>query len=160
MLLNQSRRKFRLLSALPGDVFGSCSTVVTRACWQTLKQRRNTGTVLGIVTAPSTGQDIGYAEFGTWYDSYRAAVLQPALDAAADALDGLLAELLTDRDLARIRSTGGRVKSKRRTWRKIHQPRYQGRINSVDDIPLVVDDLVGLRMTCINVRAPGVMRKV
>ena len=53
---------------------------------------------------------------------------------------------------ARIRSTSGRVKSKSRTWRKINQPRYEGRVSTVDDIPGVVDDLVGLRVTCINVR--------
>ncbi len=104
------------------------------------------------MSASSVEQEIGYAEFGVWYDAYRAEILEPALDEASAALDSLLAELLTDRDLARIRSTSGRVKSKRRTWRKIRQPRYQGRIATVDDIPGVVDDLVGLRMTCINVR--------
>ncbi len=104
------------------------------------------------MSTSSVGKEIGYAEFGVWYDTYRAETLEPALETASAALDSLLEELLTDRDLARIRSTSGRVKSKRRTWRKIQQPRYQGRIASVDDIPVVVDDLVGLRMTCINVR--------
>lgn len=95
---------------------------------------------------------LGYAEFGTWYDGYRSAVLETALSRASSALTQQLAEELSDRDLARIRMTTGRVKSKRRTWRKIHQPRYQGRILSAGDVPAVIDDLVGLRVTCVNLR--------
>ncbi len=93
-----------------------------------------------------------YAEFGDWYDEYRRAVLEPSLAAASDALDAALVDQLTDRDLARIRHAAGRVKSKRRTWRKIHQPRYADRIRTVADIPTVIDDLVGLRITCTNLR--------
>ncbi len=95
---------------------------------------------------------LSYAEFGNWYDRYRADVLEPALDAASSELDRELLDLLSDRDLARLRSATGRVKSKRRTWRKIRQPRYQGRITSLDDVPTVIDDLVGLRITCTNLR--------
>ena len=114
--------------------------------------RGSHGRMGAIVTATSDGNVIGYAEFGVWYDTYRAAVLEPALDAASASLERALAELLSDRDRTRIRSASGRVKSKSRTWRKINQPRYEGRISTVDDIPGVVDDLVGLRVTCINVR--------
>lgn len=95
---------------------------------------------------------IGYDEFGVWYDGHRAAVLEPALANAATSLDQALSELLSERDRARIRSTSGRVKSKRRTWRKINQARYADRVTRLDDIPHVVDDLIGLRVTCINVR--------
>ncbi len=95
---------------------------------------------------------LGYAEFGAWYDSYSVDVLEPSLDAAWSALDETLVDVLQDRDLARIRSTAGRVKSKRRTWRKLQQPRHVERIRSTADIPEVLHDLVGLRITCINVR--------
>ncbi len=100
--------------------------------------------------APAT--EIGYAEFGEWYNNLRAELLKPALEEAEASLDRALAELLSDRDLARIRSTTGRVKSKRRTWRKIHQPRYENQITTLDDVAETIDDLVGLRMTCINLR--------
>ncbi len=93
---------------------------------------------------------LGYAEFGGWYDQYRAEVLEPALTVASAALDSSLTDLLSDRDLARIRSTTGRVKSKRRTWRKLRQPRYWNAITTPADIPGVIDDLLGLRVTCIN----------
>lgn len=103
------------------------------------------------VSPPQAGE-IGYVAFGEWYDSFRARVLEPALAVASASLEHALSELLSDRDLARIRSTTGRVKSKRRTWRKIHNPRYEGQIATVDDIAGLIDDLVGLRVTCINLR--------
>lgn len=99
-----------------------------------------------------SGDTFGYAEFGTWYASYRTDTLEPVLDRAIDALQRELDDALTDRDLARIRSISGRVKSKRRTWRKVNQPHYRERITSVDDIPLVLDDLIGMRLTCTNLR--------
>ena len=96
--------------------------------------------------------EIDYAEFGEWYDSLRAQVLEPALEVAEASLHLALTELLSERDLARVRSSSGRVKSKRRTWRKIHHPRYEGQISTLDDIAGTIDDLVGLRVTCINLR--------
>ncbi len=96
--------------------------------------------------------DFGYAEFGNWYDAYRSDVLEPVLDRAMDTIQRELDDALPDRDLARIRSLSGRVKSKRRTWRKVNQPRYRQRMTTVDDIPRVIDDLVGMRLTCTNLR--------
>lgn len=96
--------------------------------------------------------EIGYAAFGEWYDAFRAQVLEPALATAEASLGHELADLLSDRDLTRIRSVSGRVKSKRRTWRKIHLPRYDRQVRTVGDIAASIDDLVGLRVTCINLR--------
>lgn len=104
------------------------------------------------MTSPALSKEIGYADFGDWYESLRARVLEPALAVAEASLDRALNGLLSDRDLSRIRSTTGRVKSKRRTWRKMQHPRYQQQISSVDDITDAIDDLVGLRVTCVNVR--------
>ena len=97
-------------------------------------------------------ETFGYAEFGAWYDDYSVTTLEPALDRAMDALQHELDDALSDRDLARIRSISGRVKSKRRTWRKVSQERYRTQITDVDDIPKVIDDLVGMRLTCTNLR--------
>ncbi len=95
---------------------------------------------------------VDYTAFGAWYDRYRPEVLEPGLEHARVALDALLRDQLSERDLARVRNVSGRVKSKRRTWRKLRQPRYRDRVTSVDDIPSVIDDLLGLRITCINLR--------
>jgi ppGpp synthetase/RelA/SpoT-type nucleotidyltranferase len=51
-----------------------------------------------------------------------------------------------------MRNVTGRVKSKRRTWRKIQQSQYSDSIRTVDDIPDEIRDLVGLRVTCTNLR--------
>ncbi len=96
----------------------------------------------------ASGPSFGYDQFGTWYDQFRAETLEPALELASTLLATELDDLLSDRDLARIRNVAGRVKSKRRTWRKLQ--RYH--VASVDEIPDVVDDLIGLRITCTNLR--------
>ncbi len=95
---------------------------------------------------------ITYSDFGEWYDQYRELVLEPALTQVGSLLDAELADVLSDRDLTRLRRGPGRVKSKRRTWRKIHQPRYAGRIETLDDIPRIIDDLIGVRITATNLR--------
>jgi ppGpp synthetase/RelA/SpoT-type nucleotidyltranferase len=104
--------------------------------------------MISCVSAPN----LGYVEFGEWYDKYHVTVLEPALSTASAALEASLSDVLSDRDIARLRNSTGRVKSKRRTWRKIGQPRYADRISTVDDIPDVIDDLIGLRLTCTNLR--------
>jgi len=100
----------------------------------------------------TTGAAFGYAEFGSWYDVHRVDTLEPALDRAMEALERELDDALSERDLARIRAVSGRVKSKRRTWRKVSQPGYRTLIQRVDDIPRVIDDLVGIRLACTNLR--------
>ncbi len=58
-----------------------------------------------------------------------------------------LADLLSARDLTRIRRVSGRARSKRRMWRKINLPRYDGQVGTVRDIAASIDDLVVLRST-------------
>ena len=104
------------------------------------------------MTAPETQASIGYADFGTWYDEYRTRVLDPALAAAMTSLQATLDEALSDRDRPRIRRISGRVKSKRRAWRKLKRLLREGTITTVDDVPTAIRDLVGLRITCTNLR--------
>lgn len=102
--------------------------------------------------ATSHNGGLSYAEFGTWYDDYRASVLEPALEAGLSALASMMDDGLSSRDRSRIRNLTGRVKSKRRTWRKMQQSQYQGVIRTTADIPSQIHDLVGLRITCTNLR--------
>jgi ppGpp synthetase/RelA/SpoT-type nucleotidyltranferase len=115
-------------------------------------QARPADRPLRLVTTSPPSTAIGYAEFGEWYDRMRSEMFDPALEIAEASLEQALGELLSDRDLTRVRSIDGRVKSKRRTWRKIQHPRYEDRVHTVDDILSSIDDLVGLRITCINLR--------
>jgi len=100
----------------------------------------------------ATSTPLDYAEFGAWYDRHRVEVLEPALELARNHLDALLHDALSDRDLARIRAATGRVKSKQRTWRKLSREKYASRVVTFDDVPSIIDDLLGLRLTCTNVR--------
>lgn len=103
--------------------------------------------------ASSTSTPVmSYADFGAWYDEHRTAVLDPALEAASVALDALLADALSTRDLTRIRRSSGRVKSKRRAWRKLQRESRNSTSLAADDAPGLIHDLVGLRITCTNVR--------
>ena len=113
---------------------------------------RSSGNLGSCPMGDRNDEAFGYAEFGKWYDDHRVATLEPALDRAMDTLQHELDDSLSDRDLARIRSVSGRVKSKRRTWRKVNQQRYREQLVTVDDIPQIIDDLVGIRLTCTNLR--------
>ncbi len=110
--------------------------------------------------ALGAGLPFDYAAFGRWYDVHRAEVLDPALSEAEKALGAILRDALSDRDLARIRRPVGRVKSKPRLWRKLRTHRYAERIGTVEDIPGVIDDLLGVRLTCTNRRDIDVAREV
>lgn len=99
-----------------------------------------------------TTASVGYADFGTWYDDHRARVLDPALSLAIESLQDALDDALTDRDRTRIRRVSGRVKSKRRAWRKLKRPHRRDMITTADDVPAAIRDLVGLRITCTNLR--------
>ena len=104
-----------------------------------------------MASAP-TQASIGYADFGTWYDEHRSKVLDPAMAAAMSSLQLALDDALTDRDRTRIRRISSRVKSKRRAWRKLRRLLRQGTITTVDAVPTAIRDLVGLRVTCTNLR--------
>jgi len=104
------------------------------------------------MAASGTQASIGYADFGTWYDEYRSRVLDPALAVAMTSLQAALDDALSDRDRTRIRRISGRVKSKRRAWRKLKRLLREEAITTVDDVPTAIRDLVGLRITCTNLR--------
>ncbi|WP_185931109.1 GTP pyrophosphokinase family protein [Streptomyces sp. WAC 01420] len=91
-----------------------------------------------------------YDEFRAWYEEYSRKFLEPAKDAAIRALNEQLDEELPELERIRVKVSGGRVKSRERVWRKLELPKYRDRAKSLDDIPVVVDDLVGIRVTCNN----------
>jgi ppGpp synthetase/RelA/SpoT-type nucleotidyltranferase len=95
------------------------------------------------------GLPFSYEEYSEWFDRHSQLLLHPAKDAAVTALDELLDSELREPQRVRIRVGSGRVKSKARTWKKLND-KYVGKLSSVGEIPLVVDDLVGLRVVCTN----------
>lgn len=91
----------------------------------------------------------GYAEFETWFDSHALNYLEPGRAEAVRSLKQLLDDELPERQRVRVRVRDGRVKSKNRTWRKLNE-KYADAVGSPADVPLKVDDLVGLRIVCTN----------
>lgn len=104
------------------------------------------------MTAAATEASIDYADFGAWYDEHRSRVLDPALTVAMASLHAALDDSLSDRDRTRIRRISGRVKSKRRAWRKLKRLPGVDTITTVNDVPTAIGDLIGLRITCTNLR--------
>ncbi len=98
-----------------------------------------------------SGLPFSYDEFERWYKPYALETLDPARLAAAAALNSLLDEALSEKDRAQVRVVGtGRTKGPRHTWNKMIREKYEGRVQQVEDTVKVIDDLVGLRITCNN----------
>lgn len=91
-----------------------------------------------------------YDDFSEWFEAYCMKYLEPARESAVRALSEHLDVELPEIERVRVKVSPGRVKGKERTWRKLELPKYEGRIKSLEDIPEVIDDLVGLRVTCNN----------
>ncbi|MEU1916894.1 GTP pyrophosphokinase [Streptomyces massasporeus] len=91
-----------------------------------------------------------YDDFSEWFEDYCKKYLEPARESAVRALTEHLDVELPEIERVRVKVSPGRVKGKERTWRKLELPKYEGRIKTLADIPIVIDDLVGLRVTCNN----------
>lgn len=91
----------------------------------------------------------GYEDFSDWFDLHERDYLEPARDAAVKLLAEHLDAVLPEIQRIRVKVSHGRVKGKERTWQKL-ESKYRGRVGGLDDIPKVVDDLVGLRIVCNN----------
>jgi ppGpp synthetase/RelA/SpoT-type nucleotidyltranferase len=92
----------------------------------------------------------GYGEFIRWYDHFSVARLEPARQTFFRILNEHLSRELSDFDANRIRISASRVKNPLRLWEKMQQERYADRISKLEDIPAVIDDLVGVRIVCNN----------
>lgn len=92
-----------------------------------------------------------YDEFESWYNKHCSTMLDPARNQIVNSLNSLLDEELLERDRAQVRVVGsGRTKAPRRTWGKLHRDKYLSQVSSFEDIPKVIDDLIGIRITCNN----------
>lgn len=97
-----------------------------------------------------SGLPFTYEEFSEWFDIHRKKYLEPAKDSASRALNEHLDAELPEIERVRVKVSPGRVKGKERTWKKLELAKYRDRVSSFDAIPEIIDDLVGLRVTCNN----------
>lgn len=100
---------------------------------------------------PSDTKPITYREFAAWYEQWRPLVLEPGLDEAIHHLEQLLEQSLSERDRMRIHRVSGRVKSRQRAWRKLRLS-VDDPVTDTADVPDAVHDLIGVRVTCTNLR--------
>ncbi|MEU9339099.1 hypothetical protein AB0D49_39155 [Streptomyces sp. NPDC048290] len=91
-----------------------------------------------------------YEEFSEWFDIHAGRYLTPAKDSASKALSVHLDAELPEIERVRVKVSSGRVKGKERTWKKLELEKYRNKISSLEEIPNIIDDLVGLRVTCNN----------
>jgi ppGpp synthetase/RelA/SpoT-type nucleotidyltranferase len=94
--------------------------------------------------------EFGYSEFAVWYEGMSVSVFEPARATFERLIRQRLNEELSEFDSQRIRMGTSRVKSSARAWAKIVGPKYAGTISTLEDIPAVLDDIVGLRIVCNN----------
>lgn len=103
---------------------------------------------------------ITYGEFAAWYQQWRPLVLEPGLDEAIQRLELLLQESLAERDRMRIHRVDGRVKSRQRAWRKLRINAAEEPITDLAKVPATVPDLIGVRITCTNLRDIEMLQEV
>ncbi|MGW2336923.1 GTP pyrophosphokinase [Streptomyces sp. NPDC001685] len=97
-----------------------------------------------------SGLPFTYEEFNEWFDEYSRKYLEPAKESASRALSEHLDGELPEIERVRVKVSPGRVKGKERVWKKLELDKYRDRVKSLEEIPEVIDDLVGLRVTCNN----------
>lgn len=91
-----------------------------------------------------------YDEFEDWYARLEASILEPTRLTFVRILNETLDAELNEVDRLRIRVSHSRIKRPARLWNKMLGEKYSSKISSLTDIPAVVDDLVGVRVTCNN----------
>lgn len=91
-----------------------------------------------------------YEEFSEWYRDLTSNLLEPARLTFCRLLNNRLDQELTDFDRHRIRVSASRVKRPTRTWAKLTKDQYRAAVTDLDSVLSIVDDLVGLRITCNN----------
>lgn len=91
-----------------------------------------------------------YDEFEDWYAGLTNSLLEPARLTFTRILNETLDQELSDVDRLRIRVSHSRIKSPSRLWNKMLGERYVSQVSKLDDVPLAIDDLVGVRVTCNN----------
>ena len=117
-------------------------------------ERASQGSRLSAVDAVAEVDDpalpFGYAEFEKWYDETSKHLLEPARQTFVRLLQQGLDQSVSELDRHRIRLTASRVKTGLRLWSKLQKEKYRGRVDRLDAIPEVIDDLVGIRIVCNN----------
>jgi ppGpp synthetase/RelA/SpoT-type nucleotidyltranferase len=91
-----------------------------------------------------------YDDYLVWHSRARDHFLEPARSSAVRMLEELLDNEVNQVDRGRFRISTSRVKSAQRSFAKLSGDRYRGRFSTYDEVPEILDDLVGIRLICNN----------
>lgn len=91
-----------------------------------------------------------FEAFTGWYERYRRSSLEPARLTFCRILSEQTARIEVEYGPGRFREPHSRIKDPVRLWAKLHLKKYRDRVTTLDAIPDVVDDLVGVRVVCTN----------
>ena len=89
-------------------------------------------------------------QFTSWYSEYERQFLRRAADEAKQCLNDVLDRNFQKRKRDRFRLGQPRIKSANRAFQKLSLPKYSGGHGHVQDVPSILDDLIGIRITCTN----------
>lgn len=91
-----------------------------------------------------------YEAFADWYSTIWKNLLEPGRATLVRLLGELIDQSVSELDRHRIQMKDSRVKETLRLWSKMQKDKYRTSIHDLDDIPSVIDDLVGVRIVCNN----------
>lgn len=92
-----------------------------------------------------------YDEFCEWLATFHKDYVSAAGEAVVKALNEYLDQELTlESERVRVRVGTPRSKRVHRTWRKLQLEGYVDKVSQLEDVPGVIDDLLGVRIVCTN----------
>jgi ppGpp synthetase/RelA/SpoT-type nucleotidyltranferase len=100
--------------------------------------------------SPSRELPFDFTSFNHWYEDLCRSALEPARLTFERILREQIEIAEVELGVGRFRQPQSRIKNPLRLWAKINSPKYSEKIQSLDEIPGVIDDLVGVRLVCTN----------
>lgn len=96
------------------------------------------------------GTGFTHEEMLAWYVPYKKKVLEPAMVQFLRLLGEVLDPIVAELGEGRVRSPVGRIKGDLRLFIKLGRDKYVSKCDAPEDIPRVIDDLIGLRVVCTH----------
>lgn len=91
-----------------------------------------------------------FDQFQAWYETLIKHQLEPARLTFWRIMMQVTASIAVEFGSGRFREPQSRIKDPVRLWVKMHGPKYHDRIDVLEHILQVIDDLIGVRVICTN----------
>lgn len=104
--------------------------------------------------------ELRYDDYVDWYGAARRSYLEPAMLTACRLVNELLDTKVDPIDRARFRISTSRVKTAQRSFAKLSNDKYRGKVAAYAQVPDIIDDLVGLRLVCNNLSDINTLQEI